>query len=356
MQKLILTKCKICGEEKTPRGFSFHISKKHNIKIEDYIVKYEYDGKHPLCKCGCGKKVTIRGYQVMEYRDGHCSIGHFSKERNLKRGNKWRMNLAEGIRRWNKEQKEKNPDYRSGKNNNCYGKKLSEESKEKIRKSVTIQIKEGRHPFIGRSRNRVSRSSLEVKFEDYLNKIGVVYKSNHKIGFYSDEKDYISYKYYDFYLPQFNCLIEIHGTYWHPSNILECKNDIQIKNYKNDIFKKQLALENKYFLLTIYDYQLDDFIQNNEIFLLDQLISTKELVYSGTTNKSIIDLPDYWVGLVDEDSITVHLTPIGNSVTPRVRRVLNNRVEIFFKKFGKIDYYYTIYGERKDVEKLIVEI
>jgi hypothetical protein len=34
MKKLTLTNCKICGEVKTSRGFSFHISQTHNMKLE----------------------------------------------------------------------------------------------------------------------------------------------------------------------------------------------------------------------------------------------------------------------------------------------------------------------------------
>ena len=76
----------------------------------------------------------------------------------------------------------------------------------------------------------------------------------------------------------------------------------------------------------------------------------------GRTQSSIIELPDYWTGLVDETSITVNLTPIGESATPRVKEVMNNQVVVFTKEEGELDYYYTIFAERKDVEKLEVEI
>jgi hypothetical protein len=75
----------------------------------------------------------------------------------------------------------------------------------------------------------------------------------------------------------------------------------------------------------------------------------------GRTQSSIIELPDYWTGLVDEETITVNLTPISESATPRVNRVINNTVEIFSKDEGELDYYYTVFAERKDVEKLEVE-
>jgi hypothetical protein len=75
----------------------------------------------------------------------------------------------------------------------------------------------------------------------------------------------------------------------------------------------------------------------------------------GRCQEATIVLPDYWTGLVDEDSITVNLTPIGDSATPRVKSVLNNTVMVFTKEEGDLDYYFTVFAERKDVDKLEVE-
>ena len=72
----------------------------------------------------------------------------------------------------------------------------------------------------------------------------------------------------------------------------------------------------------------------------------------GTTTSSIIELPDYWLGLVHEDSITVNLTSFGSSQDIYVIEVKDNKVYIGgdLKKA-----FFTVYGERKDVNKLIVE-
>jgi hypothetical protein len=73
----------------------------------------------------------------------------------------------------------------------------------------------------------------------------------------------------------------------------------------------------------------------------------------GKTNESIILLPDYWGKLVDEDSVTVTVTPIGKFQQLFVASQTSESVEI-----GNVDgfYNYVIYGERKDVDKLITEI
>jgi hypothetical protein len=74
----------------------------------------------------------------------------------------------------------------------------------------------------------------------------------------------------------------------------------------------------------------------------------------GTTNEKTIKLPDYWVDLVHADSITVHLTPIGNACIHYVVSVLNNEINIDCE-CGDIKTYYTIYAERKDVNAPKIE-
>tara|TARA_B100001564_G_scaffold45765_1_gene32920 strand:- start:98 stop:1006 length:909 start_codon:yes stop_codon:yes gene_type:complete len=72
----------------------------------------------------------------------------------------------------------------------------------------------------------------------------------------------------------------------------------------------------------------------------------------GKTSDSVIELPDYWTGLVHEDSITVNVTPIGNHKV-WVESINNNSVTI---GSDGSEYFYTIFAERKDVDKLEVEV
>jgi hypothetical protein len=68
----------------------------------------------------------------------------------------------------------------------------------------------------------------------------------------------------------------------------------------------------------------------------------------GETTEKIIELPDYWTGLVHEDSLTVQLTPIGSPCVHYVVEIKDNKVHINCQD-GKPNCYYTIYGKRKDV-------
>jgi hypothetical protein len=67
-----------------------------------------------------------------------------------------------------------------------------------------------------------------------------------------------------------------------------------------------------------------------------------------------VELPDYWTGLVDGDSITVQVTPIGTSATLYVADISNNTVTISGGEEG-VEFFYFIQAERVDVDKLVVE-
>ena len=72
-------------------------------------------------------------------------------------------------------------------------------------------------------------------------------------------------------------------------------------------------------------------------------------------DNNTIELPDYWTGLVHEDTITVNLTPIGTSASLHsVVDIVDNTVVVESAN-GSINCFYTVFGERKDVEKLEVE-
>lgn len=76
-------------------------------------------------------------------------------------------------------------------------------------------------------------------------------------------------------------------------------------------------------------------------------------------DSDIIELPDYWRKLVDPDSITVQLTPIGSDQRLFIKKIENNKVYLDYDSFTdyiKIDCYYLVQAERCDVPKLIVEL
>lgn len=74
------------------------------------------------------------------------------------------------------------------------------------------------------------------------------------------------------------------------------------------------------------------------------------------TNSNTIQLPEYWKGLVDAETITVSLTQIGSSQDLIVDSIQwGSQIKIRSGSASKIDCYYLVHAERKDGEKLIVE-
>jgi hypothetical protein len=72
---------------------------------------------------------------------------------------------------------------------------------------------------------------------------------------------------------------------------------------------------------------------------------------------NVINLPDYWDGLVDVDSITVHLTPMGCWQDLFVEKInWGKQVIVKSASGGPVNAYYTINATRKDVAPLPVEM
>jgi len=75
----------------------------------------------------------------------------------------------------------------------------------------------------------------------------------------------------------------------------------------------------------------------------------------GRLEGDTIELPDYWLGLVDEDTITVQLTPNKGFQQIYVDHIEDNKVYVGTQTDTPIDCFYFIQAERKDVEQMIVE-
>jgi hypothetical protein len=84
----------------------------------------------------------------------------------------------------------------------------------------------------------------------------------------------------------------------------------------------------------------------------------------GRSTSLILNLPEYWTKLVDENSITVQISPIGHYQKIYVEKIENNSIylkqsfstKIFGNFTDGLDYFYTVFGERKDILKLKVEL
>ena len=81
------------------------------------------------------------------------------------------------------------------------------------------------------------------------------------------------------------------------------------------------------------------------------------------TGSNVINLPEYWKDLVDTDSITVQLQPIGRQQNLVIQEIDKDFIVIvedstntdLITDLSTIDCFYHIYGTRKDGEVLIPE-
>ena len=86
--------------------------------------------------------------------------------------------------------------------------------------------------------------------------------------------------------------------------------------------------------------------------------------YRGRLKESnVIELPYYWKDLVDENTITVQLQPIGSNQNLVIQEFNNEFIVIaedstntdLITELSTIDCFYHVYGERKDINPLITE-
>jgi len=155
--------CKICGEEKAnAKGLSYHCSTKHKLKFADYLVKFEYNGKWPTCKCGCGKEVRFFGGAFAEHVQGHQAIGKPKSEET-----KRKISDTQAGRTYTQERKDRiseglKADYAAGKTAKIQamadanrGKEWTEEHRQKMGATRSAKIASGE---ITINRDAISKS------------------------------------------------------------------------------------------------------------------------------------------------------------------------------------------------------
>lgn len=116
---------------------------------------------------------------------------------------------------------------------------------------------------------------------------------------------------------------------------------------------------NAYFSGTVYaaskSFEIDHPTKEGMRLRHGSLEGPEDAVYvrGKLTGTDTIELPDYWTGLVHEDSITVQLTAIGGKSDLWVKDIADNKVKVGCST--EINCFYFIQATRKDVEAWDVE-
>lgn len=227
--------CEICKEKlSSNQHLMNHITKKHkNITKEEYIVKYFYDNKHPVCKCGCGEMVKILPH-------GKTETGK----------NQYHVDYVKGHWDWVK------PGFHYH----------NRETKEKMRKSAIKRIENEKGLFKGVSK-------YETELIDFI-------KSIYKNNIIQNDTEILSGLELDLYIPELKLAIEFNGTYYH-SDLFKTK-DYHLKKTK-ECNNKGIKL------IHIWDA---DWIYKKEIvksMLSSQLNNINKKIYARKCNIKIVD-------------------------------------------------------------------
>lgn len=240
-------------------------------KNSEKLIKEKYNGKHPICGCGCGEK-TVYDYTSKDFgkfKRGHqtrVNKNYFGDPKSPKRVAKIiatrKAKFASGeydhvIKAIKKNRKDPGLGDKISKGAKGipkpkpkgFGKDRiqSKETRDRMSKSHKINWKNG---TIGKKHYT---SKLEDKFEVFLLELKIEYKKFFKIA---NQKYF-----YDFYLPKYNLIIEVDGDFFH-SNPIKYPNGpvykTQIKNYETDQIKNKLAKLNGFKLLRFWESDINN--------------------------------------------------------------------------------------------------
>lgn len=125
---------------------------------------------------------------------------------------------------------------------------------------------------------KTSQPKTEKRIESLLLKNNIKYSTQYKITLEKSETLYNKKCYvYDFYLPEFNLIIECHGLFWHAHPSLYDKNSIlnfpkgKIKAkdiWSADFYKMEIAKKRNYNYLVIWENEI-----NNTIRLINESVN-----------------------------------------------------------------------------------
>jgi very-short-patch-repair endonuclease len=246
---------------------------------KDKIIQEKYNGIHPTCLCGCGTQTRYEAKlkDFCKWIHGHQSRvpGHFGDPKSEKR-----------VQAIIKTRKEK---FTSGeydhikqavkdRDNVELGKKISQGAKGIPKPKPEgfgvgrVQSEETRKKMSETAKNKwetgeigkkkYNQSKLEKTFANILTLLNI----NYSQSFYIKEIR----AFYDFYLPDYNILIEVDGDFWH-SNPTKYPDGptykCQIKNSINDEKKNKWVQDNGYKMLRFWENDI-----NNNISIVKKIL------------------------------------------------------------------------------------
>jgi very-short-patch-repair endonuclease len=284
-------KCEICEKGfDSLWGLSSHNVNKHNIKPPETYIKYNLGGTPPSCKCGCGERPTFLGIKkgFRDFIRGHAAKihnnwGHNPKALKKSRETQKKMYDSGELVVWNKgltmEDERVRVNIERMLQNPERGVKISKALKGKKRPEHVLKIlyetmkeywskPENREKQSLIQSNRISqfhyknKTKLEENFESLLKRVGVKYVCQYTICGYN----------FDYYLPDYDIVIEVDGDFWHcnPTHYPDGPiYESQINTLINDT-KKNIICEKSKNLILLRFWETD--IKNNPNKIIDTIL------------------------------------------------------------------------------------
>lgn len=295
-------KCKICNKEfKTYKGLSVHLRAKiHGMDRIEVYMHHKGLTERPKCKCGCGEETTFRSYSeggFQTFINGHNTflddVYRFHTEDARKKGietqkKKWANGeYTPYFEKYTDEEKEF---YRESQRQLILnqgperGRKISEALKDKPKSEEhkrklsefqnlpTTWTKEKREAASLRTSKRLiesknfKTSSIEQQIKQIL--IDLDFDIIHQYE--------INGKLYDFFLKDYNTVIEVHGNFHHANPEIYSDDynfyQIQLDVKKNDIIKENILDEYNINLLVLWEKDIKEDLPS----IIDEILEIKK--------------------------------------------------------------------------------
>jgi G:T-mismatch repair DNA endonuclease (very short patch repair protein) len=281
-----MEKCHYCDYQTDNKiKFAKHVLHEHKLNKQNYLIQIKYGGVQPTCSCGCG---TLMKYNATladfpKYVKKHLKTilkdktfeeiwGDPKSEKRVKAiSDARKAKFASGEYNYIKnaiKEARKDPEL---------GKKISEGTKGKPKPKPEgfgigrVQSEETREKMSDSAIKRIIEtdqnhsSKLEEKFKIILDVLDIKYKHI----FYAKPIK----AFYDFYLPEYNILIEVDGDFWHcnPTKFPQAEYITQKRNILRDQEKNQWAKDNGYKLLRFWEDDINNNIKQVKKILLENL-------------------------------------------------------------------------------------
>jgi len=265
--KCNLVRCQICNQEMSFGRIKNHINSQHkNITVDQYIKKYwstlpsyhpcevcedKIVYKYKTCSKECRNKLD-HGQKGKPKPKGFMGKEHKSKISKSKIGTIVPKEIGDKISKSStgvSRNKGKTP---------MLGKKQSEYQKQRVRERFNKYYSEGNKPWT-KTHSHTSETIEKIFSKRSINKLekfvsSILDENNIKYQqqFFIKTKEGVC-KSYDFKIKNTNILLEIDGDYWHGGPGLQ-KHFYKVEETKhNDMLKNQLALENNFNLIRIWE-------------------------------------------------------------------------------------------------------